>query len=431
MYTHLVRCRACGHGQPNIAPSYKAAQYSDRLISVLNLGVQPLANDFRREGEAHAGFAPLELLFCPQCSLAQLSVVVSPETLYSRYSYVTSPSATMREHFGALLRDIATERTSDLPGSVVEIGSNDGLLLSFLADNGYGNVVGIDPAENLAANAKRSGVIVITSFFNEDSARTARLAVGDADLVIARHVFCHIDDWKGFVKSLDLLASKETLICIEFPCVTDQIDAGSFDQIYHEHLSYLPIKAFKALLDGSPFHLHRVLHYPVHGGANLVMIRRNDTASPQHPSVQTILAAEDVTQKRWEQFGNEAHLRIIRLRDRIRDLRRMGKRVCGFGASAKSTVWINAMGLTKDDLYGVYDSTMEKQYCCIPGTNIPVIHEGAFYVDGPDYAVCFAWNFFKEIKQKHAKWMSRSNGKWIVPVPELSVIGLDSQDVGA
>lgn len=423
MYTTINRCRACGFGQPINPGGIKSAESPDRLISILNLGLQPLANDFKREGQPRAGFAPLELLYCPQCSLAQTSVVVDPTLLYAHYSYVTSPSQTMREHFGSLLRDIGTEVSN---GSAVEIGSNDGLFLSYLADHGYGNVIGIDPAQNLVEQARKSGVQVINSFFNDESARQAHLSAGEVDLVIARHVFCHINDWKGFVKSLNLLASKNTLVCIEVPCVTDQIDACSFDQIYHEHLSYLSLKSMKALLSDTPFHLHRVIHYPVHGGASLVMIRRNDSPLPPHPSVLEVLEKENVTLKRWQDFAFEAELRIVRLRDHVKSLRSMGKRVCGYGASAKSTVWINACKFTKDDIYGVYDITAEKQYCFVPGTNIPVIHEGAFYADAADYAVCFAWNFLPEVLTKQGKWME-TGGKFLVPVPELRVIGLDNK----
>ncbi len=424
MYTIVTRCRACGFGQRIDPGGIKSAPSTDRLIPVLDLGKQPLANDFRKEGEPRAGFAPLEVLFCPQCALAQLSVVVDPAILYSKYSYVTSPGTTMREHFAALLRDIDPELGAR--GSVVEIGSNDGLFLGFLHDNGYGNIVGIDPATNLAAKAKQGGAIVVNDFFNMESARAAREACGAVDLVIARHVFCHIDDWAGFVQSLDVLAGKQTLICIEVPCVSDQLASGSFDQVYHEHLSYLPIKAMKALLRDSVFHLHRIIHYPVHGGASLMMIRRNDSEVPPHPSVAQSLETENVTLERWQEFATLAQEQMFRLGQMVRWYRKQGKRVCGYGASAKSTVWINACGFTKEDLYGVYDGTNEKLYCTIPGTNIPVIHEGAFYADAPDYAVCFAWNFGGEIMEKNRKWME-SGGKFIIPVPKLRVIGLDGE----
>lgn len=417
-----TNCRACGWGPKPNPGGIKSAEDTQRLIPVLDLGIQPLANAFRKQGESNPGFYPLALNFCPQCNLAQLSVVVDPHILYDKYAYVTSPGPTMREHFGALLRDIATEQA---PGSVVEIGSNDGLFLAFLHDNGYGNVVGIDPAQNLAENAKRAGLHIVNDFFNPESARVARNGTGDVDLVIARHVFCHVNDWQDFVRGLDVLAGKNTLICIEVPCVADQIEAGSFDQVYHEHLSYLPISAMKALLNGAVFHLHRIIHYPVHGGASLIMIRRNDSEIPPHPSVLQTLDSENVNLVRWKRFADEAQLRIIALRNKVTELRAQGKRVCGYGASAKSTVWINACGFTKDDIYGVYDGTLEKLYCSIPGTNIPVIHEGAFYVDGPDYAINFSWNFRAEIEAKQKKWFE-SGGKWIVPVPKLEVIGLDS-----
>lgn len=391
---------------------------------MLNLGTQPLANDFRREGEPRAGFAPLEVLFCPRCALAQLSVVVDPTVLYSRYSYVTSPSATMRKHFLALHAEILAEQQ---PGPVVEIGSNDGLFLAFLSDNGYGNLVGIDPAKNLAAHASEKGIITVNDFFNVQSARTARDTCGEVSVVIARHVFCHIDDWHEFLVALDVLASKDTLICIEVPCVLHQLNSGSFDQIYHEHLSYLPTTAMHALMKDSGFHLHRIVQFPVHGGALLMMIRRNDCLIPPHPSVESWLESDHthITLQRWQAFAAEAELQIIRLRERVLDLVAAGKRVCGYGASAKSTVWINACHFNKKHIQRLYDCTEEKQYCCTPGTDIPIAHEGAFYADAFDYAVLFSWNYSGEIIQKQKKWMA-GGGRFIVPVPKLIEIGLDS-----
>jgi len=427
MYTTITRCRACGFGQPISPGGIKSAPSDDRLIPVLDLGVQPLANDFRREGEPHAGFAPLEVLFCPRCSLAQLSVVVDPSTLYKNYSYVTSPSRTMREHFESLLGDILTEIK---PGGAVEIGSNDGLFLAFLHDHGFGNLIGIDPAKNLAEHAKMAGIITVNDFFGIESAKAAKEGVGQADLIIARHVFCHMNDWRGFVNALDVVASKDSLICIEVPSVDDQLASGSFDQIYHEHLSYLSLRSMKALLNESHFHVHRVVHYPVHGGAILMMLRRNDCELLQHPSVNEYLDKERVTLTRWRQFSAESELQIIQLQNKVQSLVSQGRRVCGYGASAKSTVWINACGFTKGQLYGVYDCTMEKQYCCVPGTNIPVIHEGAFYADAPDYAVVFAWNYLSEIVLKQEKWLG-GGGQFIVPVPKLRTIGVDSLTVKA
>ena len=147
MYTQHLTCRACGYASVG-ANGIKSADTNERLLPVFSLGLQPLANDFVKPGYERAGYAPLEVLLCPRCHLAQLSVVVKPEILYSHYAYVTSASDTMRRHFDQLATDIAHEVT---PFSVVEIGSNDGSLLSVLSER-WGipkGVLGIEPADNL------------------------------------------------------------------------------------------------------------------------------------------------------------------------------------------------------------------------------------------------------------------------------------------
>lgn len=418
MYHVVTSCRACGYGSNRGPGGVKAAEQTEKLIPVLDLGVQPLANDFRKDNEERAGYAPLKVLYCPRCTLAQLSVVVRPEILYRDYAYVTSPSETMKRHFASLTNDVLTEIK---PGSVIEVGSNDGLFLAYLHERGFGNLVGIDPAKNLAEKASKIGIMTINDFIGLESAKQARDACGKPDLIMARHVFCHVHDWRGFMAAMDQMAEKDTLICIEAPYVMDQLAAGSFDQVYHEHLSYLSLQAVKALLQDTPFHLHRITHYDIHGGVILMMIRRNDSGIPPHPSVADFLNREDASIGVWERFAAESELQIIRLRDTVRDLVAQGKKVCGYGASAKSTVWINACGFTRKDLAFVCDSTAYKVYSTTPGTDIPIVHEGEHFTQCADYVVLFAWNYAKEIMDRETQF-NHGGFKWIVPVPKLEII---------
>lgn len=416
MYKPVTKCRACDYGAWD--RQGKAGESTERLIPVLDLGVQPLANDFRQGPEERAGYAPLQVLFCPRCSLAQLSVVVRPDILYRNYSYVTSPSETMKNHFATLSNDLLTET---YPGAVVEIGSNDGLFLAYLRDRGFGNVVGIDPAVNLAAAAKAAGVMTINSFINREAATAAREVAGEVSVIVARHCFCHIDDWRAFMDAVGIMASAETLVCIEVPYAVDQLTARSFDQVYHEHLSFLTLKAMKHLLNGGPFHLHRICRYSIHGGAIAIMLRRNDSLAQPHPSVEEYLSKENITAETWKAFADESELQIIKLRDTVRELVASGKRVCGYGASAKATVWINACGFTKQDLLFVCDSTAQKVGRLIPGTDIPVFHEGDHFVQCCDYVVLFAWNFAREIMVRENKF-GHTGFSWIIPVPTVQIV---------
>lgn len=413
MYTIHSHCRSCGYATPG-AQGIKAAP-TDKLIEVLNLGVQPLANDFKNDLQEHAGFAPLKVLYCPRCSLAQLSVVVRPDILYANYSYVTSTSDMMKRHFHSLWDDIHSESSGR---KVLEIGSNTGDFLDYVSQCGAERVLGIDPADNLVAIAKSKGIKTIPYIFNLDAAIEAQKEFV-ADCVVARHVFCHVDDWRYFVSMLIKVGHPQTLYVIEVPYAPDTIKIGSWDQIYHEHLSYFTLKAMNALLKDSGLHVHRVIKYPVHGGAIAVMLRRDESRVPV--SGLTQIRSDDVTEADWRTFAKVAAAQQASLRDLIEGLLAKGKTVVGFGASAKSTVWINACKLTRKHLRFICDSTPQKQWKLSPGSDIPIVDEGALLRELPDYAVCFAWNFMPDILKSQELYISKG-GKFIVPVPEISIV---------
>ena len=409
MYKLHTYCRACGYAKPG-AQGIKSV-LTEKLIEVFDLGIQPLANDFCKADEPHAGCAPLKVLMCPRCSLAQLSVVVDPAILYRHYAYVTSPSNTMQEHFRQLMNDIASETDGK---SVLEIGSNDGRLLAVFQDHGYG-VLGVDPAENLSEAARANGVPTQTGFFGEDLARV----LPAFDIVIARHVFCHVDDWQDFIRGLESVTHKDTVICIEVPYIGDTLKNCEFDQVYHEHLSYLSVRAMKVLLESSTLRIHRFIRYEIHGGAVLIMLRHKDSTREILPPEP--LDGENITVEDWKSFSEEAHNQIGRLKATISTLRSQGKRVAGLGASAKSTVWISACGFTRKHIEFIADNTVQKQYRFSPGNDIPIVDEGAIMRELPDYVLMWAWNYRDEILDKFT--FARSKGvKFIIPVSRIEIV---------
>lgn len=421
MYKAHNFCRACGYGKPSGPPGIKSAPSGQRLVEVFDLGVQPLANDFCGEDDEHEGFAPLKVLFCPECSLAQLSVVVNPEQLYSKYNYVTSNTQMMFDHFEGLWMNIRNEHPK--PENVLEIGSNDGTLLKFLRDHGAESVIGIDPAQNLVEKAEELGVRTICSLFDEPSATMVASAMPRIDVVIARHVFCHTDDWKQFIKDLDVVCQKDTLVAIEVPYVLDLLSEVQFDTIYHEHLSYMNVKAMVALLDRTMFKLHSVQHFPIHSGAIVMYLRRRDFEAAADPSVEVYLDREkrSLTAERWSVFAAKAYSNIAELKKTVLTLKGDGKTICGFGASAKSTVWVNACGFKSRDLKFITDTTPQKQFKKSPGSDIPIVDQGALLRDLPDYAVLFAWNYAGECIRNNQMFIDKG-GKFIIPVPRVHIV---------
>lgn len=406
MYRDHSRCRACG---------------SANLIPVFDLGLQPLANDFRKPGEDRSGFAPLSILLCKDCTLAQLSVVVNHHLLYDQYSYVTSPTETMKEHFQNLLYEIEPQFPG---GTVLEIGSNDGAFLEFLHRHRFEKVVGIDPAENLALPASQRGIKTITDVFDHDSAKDAKDILGQIDIVIARHVFAHVDDWPAFISAIEDVSHPETLVCIECPYCYDMLEKNEWDTVYHEHLSYVTVTAMDRLLSKTSFRLHKVIKYPIHGGSILMILRRKDSTVGPHVSVENFIEEEKKQTDpidRWRNFEITFRKQRIDLMMYVRGLVSCGNTVIGFGASAKSTVAINSCKFTREQLRFVTDTTSFKQGRLIPGTDIPVVPEAELLRDPPDYAVCFVWNFREEIL-KRQKTYREHGGKFIFFVPKVEIV---------
>jgi novobiocin biosynthesis protein NovU/D-mycarose 3-C-methyltransferase len=395
-YKLNVKCRACrGFDLP----------------IVFDLGLQPLANDFVSPGSERQGFYPLAVQMCQGCGLAQLSVVVNPATLYRNYSYVSSSSVTMIRHYDRLFCDIKSESPSL---RLLEIASNDGACLKFANAAGF-KVCGIDPAENLAHHANIQGLTTIPEFFNRASAvKVNQHLDGTAGVVLARHVFAHIDDWDEFFLTLEIVSDKNTVICLEFPYAQDMLRRNTWDTIYHEHLSYVSLGPLVKILYDTPFHLHRVIHYGVHGGTMLVMLRHNDCKIPNHLSADEALADEKITKEDWISFSQLTRSKIDELRKTVNGLSDTGHLFGGFGASAKGTVLLNACGFKKKDVAFVTDNSPIKPGKLVPGTDIPVIEESQLLSEYPDYAICSAWNYRAEILEKMTAYRRRG-GKFIFP----------------
>jgi hypothetical protein len=398
---------------------------SARLEPILDLGRTALANDFIDAAEVpgYRTFLPLRLLLCRDCSLAQLADVVDPGVLYSRYAYVTSTSRTMDAHLTQQAEHVMSAAGGQ-PRKVLEIASNTGAYLQKFKAMGC-EVLGVEPARNIAELAEEAGISTLADFFGARSARQVRDQWGRPDIILGRHVFAHIDDLRDLLEGLDVLAHERTLIGFEVPYLVDMLQHTEFDTIYHEHLSYVPLRAVETLLARTPFALERVEHYPIHGGSILFEFRRRDAGIAPHPSVAAALAREAELRlgepQTWQGFVDRVNQVRRELPRLIADLRSKGKRVIGYGASAKGNTLLNTSGLKAGDLEYIIDNTPFKQGKVAPGSWIPVRPPETLLADQPDYALLLAWNFASEIIGREKEYQKRG-GRFIVPIPQPRIV---------
>lgn len=412
MIRERTNCRTCG---------------STKLKLVLDLGKTALANDFLAPEEVsrYTTFLPLRVVLCPECSLVQLADTVDPKVLYSRYAYVTSNSKTMDAHLTAQ-RDhlLANGGFGQKKPRVMEIASNTGLFLQKFKEKGC-EVLGVEPAENISELAVKSGVPTRCEFFTAENGKRLKAEWGAADLILGRHVFAHIDDLKGLLQGLEAVSHPQTLIAFEVPYLVDFFKNTEYDTVYHEHLSYVSVKSLIALTKDSPFFVQRVDHYPIHGGSILFHFRHRSSGLATHPSVQEALDTEErlglSDPGTWEGFEKRVRRIQTELPQLLRKLKSEGKRIIGYGASAKGNTLLNTCGITTKELDYIIDNTPFKQNKVAPGSWLPIRPPEALLKDQPDYAVILAWNFAPEIIRREQEYQQKG-GRFIVPIPEPKVV---------
>jgi SAM-dependent methyltransferase len=391
---------------------------------VISLGATPLANALRTDDDPDVDEAryPLDVAFCPDCSLVQIDAVVAPERLFRAYVYRSSYSDTMVQHATALAERLIDERGLGPSSLVVEAASNDGYLLRTYRDAGV-RVLGIEPAENVADVAEAAGIPTRTTFFTHELGHELVRDGVRADVFHAHNVLAHVPDLKGFVAGIEAVLAPNGVAVIEVPYVKDMLDGCEFDTIYHEHLSYFSLTALDRCFTRHGLTLTDVERVPIHGGS--LRLFAEHAGARRGVRVEELLAAEAAwgvtTEEPYRTFADRVGLVRERLRELLGELRTEGKRIAAYGASAKGTTLLTFCGIGRETLDFVVDRSPLKQGLFTPGTRIPIHPTERLVEEMPDYTLLLTWNFADEILDQQAEY-HRRGGRFIVPIPELQVV---------
>lgn len=404
-------CRSCGGGSTEL---------------ILALGSTPLANSLVREvSEAPEPRYPLDLVFCPTCTLVQITETVPPEILFRDYVYFSSFSDTMLTHASQLAARFVRQLGLGPKSLALEVASNDGYLLQYYKKAGV-PVLGIEPAQNIArvAVAER-GVETIAEFFDLPLARTLAREGRRADVVHANNVLAHVADLNGFIQGLFEVLRPAGVAAIEVPYVGDMIDGCEFDTIYHEHLSYFSATALGHVVERHGLKLVDVERLPIHGGSLLVQIARADSSPAPAPAVASLIDDEARRGMGTIGFYRDFAARVLDLKDRLRELlselKASGKRIAAYGAAAKGSTLLNTFGIGRDVLEFVADRSQHKQGRFMPGVRLPIVSPEHLLESMPDYTLLLTWNFAEEILEQQKEYLRRG-GKFIIPIPTVRVV---------
>lgn len=402
----------------------KTCRYCDAPLgpAFLDLGLQPLANNLpRKEDVATPEFCcPLAVVKCRHCHLVQLTHSVPAGLMFDNYLYVSSTTKTFREHFAEYAEDVRAHIAGKERPLAIDIGSNDGLLVSCYNKNGMRGL-GVEPAKNLAAEAQRQGIETVNRYFDQETVKKVIAKYGKADAISANNVFAHIDDIQSVCRNVRELLADDGFFVIEFAYLGVMLEKMFFDMVYHEHVCYIGVTALEFLLNKYGMKIFDVKEVETHGGSLRVFIQKDKGSRARTETVEKFFCLEKergyLDEKVYLDFATRVYGFKEKLNSMLKEIRKEGKTVCGYGAPAKATTIVNFCGLSSSQIDYIVDDNPLKQDRLLPGAKIPIV-PGTYLNEKPsDYILIFAWNFAPEIISKLGSQKAKGI-KFIVPLPE-------------
>jgi hypothetical protein len=406
------RCRFCG------------AAVKETFV---DLGMSPLCESYVSEEHANEmeAFYPLHTFVCERCFLVQLDEFVSPQHIFTEYAYFSSYADSWVEHARRYAEMMIELLGLGAESRMVEIASNDGYLLQHFVAKGIPSL-GIEPAANVAREARKKGVETIVEFFGVELAEKLAADGQQADAMAANNVLAQVPDINDFVGGFKILLRKGGVATFEFPHLMRLMKGNQFDTIYHEHFSYFSFITAARIMAAHGLRVFNVDELPTHGGSlRLYVCHEDDASKPTSAAALELQRREEAagfarleTYRNFAEQVKETKRKILKF---LIEAREAGKTVAGYGAPGKGNTLLNYCGIRTDFLDYTVDRNPYKHGKYLPGTRIPIFGPEKIAETQPDYVFILPWNFKDEIMQQCA-YIREWGGKFVVPIPEVTVV---------
>lgn len=406
---HRTTCRVCGGENPALAMKMPSSPIADAYMPE------------ERKDEFQERY-PLDLYLCEDCGLPQLLDIVDPEILYGNYLYRTTTSPGLVEHFRDYAQNVIDILKLPKGSFVIEIGSNDGTLLSFFQEKGM-KVLGVDPARKIAQEVTASGIETLPAFFTSDLARKMKEERGQAHVIIANNVMANIDDLDNVMEGVRELLTPGGggVFILESGYILDTVNNKVFDNIYHEHISYFSVKPLARLYQRHHMQLFHAQQVATKGGSLRVMGQLKDGQRQTDQAVNDFIRKEEETGlyqlSFYKKFSTDIDEQKENLKKLLYDLKQEGKTIAGYCASHSVTTFLHYFDI-HEHIDCIFDDNQYKHHTLSPGFHIPVLPSEEIYKKKPDVIIILAWRFYEKIMQKHQRFIDEG-GMFVVPLPEL------------
>jgi SAM-dependent methyltransferase len=397
---------------------------STSLDLALQLRPTPIADAIIKKPDASdpQPTFPLDLYLCSSCGHLQLLDVLDPSMLFQNYEYVTSSSLGLPQHFKNYASWILEWSKGSANGLVVEIGSNDGSLLKAFKELGF-KVLGVDPAQRIAATATAEGIETIPTFFSSAIANQILQSHGSASVVCANNVFAHSDQLIDMVVGIHALLRENGLFVFEVSYLVDTVERMIFDTIYHEHLSYHAVKPLATLFANHDMELVDVVRIPTKGGSIRCIAQRKNGPFLKSATVAALVKAEEdlgyFSLDIYKEYQKKIDTKKRELQNVLESVRAQGGHVAGYGMSQTVTTLMYHFEL--GGLEFLVDDNPAKQGKFSPGYHLPILSPEDMLKRMPSHIVILAWNYVEPIVNKNRAYLEKG-GKFIVPLPEVRII---------
>lgn len=411
LYSTRSTCRLCGSENLELVAPLGKSPVSEKYISKENLSQEQVK-------------VPLELYFCLKCTHVQLLDVVNPDFLWSDFTFQTAHNPVLVEHFHDLAKRILNYnpiKTNDL---IVDVGSNDGTLLLCFKKAGYGNILGVDPADEIAIKATKNGIPTINAYMNESTAKNILKEHGKASVVTANNVYAHVDDLAGITNAIKEIMAEDGIFIFEVSYLLDVVEKMLIGTIFHEHLCYHSVRAIRSFLKSQSLELIHVERGPEQGGSIVGYAQFCGGPRDIQDSVAKLLELE-----KDRKLGKPETIRGMyqglesvkgELRSLISDLKKNNKSIAGFGAARAGTTLLSYFEIGHHIDFLV-DDNQSKHYKFSPGDKIQVLPTSEIYNKSPDYLLILAWIHAEKIIESHRQFINEG-GAFLRLFPGVNIV---------